>query len=66
MYNIDLSLFFPYFPPFWVYTICFSLIPVAVVKHSDQKQLRGGKELFSLPFQVTSLLLREVRAGTRA
>lgn len=32
---------------------CFSLISVAVIKHSDQKQRRVGKGLFSFHFWVT-------------
>lgn len=35
-----------------VVRLCSSLIFVAVIKHPDQKQLRGGKDLFGLYFQV--------------
>jgi len=37
-----------------VVRLCSSLIFVAVIKHSDQKQRRGGKDLFGLYFQVTA------------
>jgi hypothetical protein len=41
---------------------CFSL---AVIKHSDPKQLRGGEGLFGSHLQVTNLL-RKVGAGMEA
>jgi hypothetical protein len=42
----------------------FSFISVAVIKHLDQKQLRGIMEIYHLTGYSPSL--REVRAGNQA
>lgn len=35
-----------------------------MIKHSDQKQPRGGKDLFGAHTQITVLPFREFMAGT--
>lgn len=45
------------------WAICSGFFSADVIKHSDQKQLRGGEDLFILHFEVTLQFITEGNQG---